>query len=80
MWMHKKNYDYLTTQQMEEMLQDQLTTSGISYQSGQGIEYPSYTNLPKYASNQAALNAGLLFGMPYLNLSGNLTHVLIPPP
>lgn len=40
MWMHKKNYDYLTTEQMEEMLQDQLTTSGISYQSGQGIEYP----------------------------------------
>lgn len=40
MWMHKKNYDYLTTQQMEEMLQDQLSSSGISYQSGQGVEYP----------------------------------------
>lgn len=45
MWMHKKNYDYLTTQQMEEMLQDQLTTSGISYQSGQGIEYPGPMNV-----------------------------------
>lgn len=58
MWMHRKNYDYLTTQQMEEMLQDQLTTSGISYQSGQGIEYPgpmtvTYANQPvSYGSEQ----------------------------
>lgn len=41
MWMHKKNYDYLTTKQMEDMLQDTLTTSGISYQSGQGLEVPT---------------------------------------
>lgn len=40
MYMHKKNYDYLTTQQMEEMLQDQLSTSGMNYEGGQGIEYP----------------------------------------
>lgn len=45
MWMHKKNYDYLTTAQMEDMLQDQLSSSGISYQSGQGIEYPGPMNV-----------------------------------
>lgn len=80
MYMHKKNYDYLTTEQMQEMLQDQLTTSGISYQSGQGIETPNYSNLPTYASNNAAIAGGLLYGMPYLNLSGALTHVIVPPP
>lgn len=45
MFMHKKNYDYLTTQQMEDMLQDQLSSSGISYDSGQGIEYPGPMNV-----------------------------------
>lgn len=79
MWMHKKNYDYLTTEQMEEMLQNQLTTSGINYQSGQGIEYPDYSNLPVYSSNSSALLGGLLPGMPYLTPAGVLTHVLIPP-
>lgn len=80
MYMHKKNYDYLTTQQMEEILQDQLSSSGISYQSGQGIEYPNYSNLPTYVSNNAAIAGGLLYGMPYLNPSGTLNHVIVPPP
>lgn len=74
MWMHKKNYDYLTTQQMEEMLQDQLTSSGISYQSGQGIEYPNYANLPFYENDNFAYAAGLLLGMPYNGPDG-FTHV-----
>lgn len=80
MYMHKKNYDYLTTQQMEEMLQDTLSTSGISYLSGQGTESPNYSNLPTYTSNSAALLGGLLYGMPYLTPSGQLTHVIVPPP
>lgn len=45
MYMNKKNFDELTTEQMNEMLQDQLTSSGISYQSGQGIEYPGPMNV-----------------------------------
>lgn len=40
MWMDKKNYDILTTEQMEAMLQDQLGSSGLRFQGGQGIEYP----------------------------------------
>ena len=79
MYMNVKNYDYLTTQQMNEMLQDQLSSSGISYESGQGIETPDYSNLPTYTSNSSALVGGLLPGMPYLNPNGTLNHVLIPP-
>lgn len=75
MYMHKKNYDYLTTAQMEDMLITNLSSTGVSFEAGQGNEMPNYSNLPTYATNAAALRAGLLVGMPYLNLSGQLTHV-----
>ncbi len=80
MYMHKKNYDYLTTQQMQEMLQTQISGENISFNQGQGKEVPNYSNLPKYASNALAVAAGLLPGMPYLTPGGVLTHVIVPPP
>lgn len=80
MYMHKKNYDALTTQQMEEMLLTTVEGANLTYQSGQGNEVPSYSNLPKYANDAAAIKAGLLPGMPYLTLAGNLTHVAVPAP
>lgn len=75
MYMHKKNYDYLTTEQMEQMLLTKVSGMNISYNYGQGNEKPNYSNLSKYSSNSVAKAAGLLVGMPYLTLAGVLTHV-----
>lgn len=80
MYMHKKNYDSLTTQQMEEMLLTTVQGANLTYQLGQGNEVPNYSNLPKYINDAAALKAGLLYGMPYLTLTGTLTHVAVPAP
>lgn len=65
MYMHKTNYDYLTTQQMESMLIDNIGGSDSDSSDGQGNESPSYSNLPFYPTNAAAIKAGLLKGMPY---------------
>lgn len=73
--MHKKNYDTLTTQQMEEMLQTTVQGGNLSYTTGQGNESPIYSNLPKYANDAVAIAHGYVLGMPYLNLSGQLVHV-----
>lgn len=78
MYLHKDNYDTLTTQQMEEMLFTKLSGANLDYQSGQGKERPGYTNLPTYASDAVAIAHGYVKGMPYLNLSGQLVHVGIP--
>lgn len=75
MYMHKKNYDYLTIQQMEDMLQATLQSGNLSYQSGQGTESPSYSNLPTYANDTIARSHGYVTGMPYLNPQGVLVHV-----
>ena len=75
MYMHKKNYDTLTTEQMEEMLQTTVSGQNLTYETGQGNEVPNYSNLPKYASDAVAISHGYVLGMPYLNLAGQLVHV-----
>jgi hypothetical protein len=75
MFMFKKNWDTLTTQQMEEMLQTTVSGQNLTYESGQGNESPNYSNLPMYASDAVAISHGYVLGMPYLNLSGQLVHV-----
>jgi len=75
MYLHKKNYDQLTTQQMEEMLQTTVSGQNMTYQSGQGNEKPNYSNLPKFNSDALAIAAGYVIGMPYLLPDGTLTHV-----
>ena len=74
MWMHKKNYDELTTQQMEDMLLTTVSGANITYQNGQGNEVPSYSNLPFFANDAASIAAGYVLGMPYNGPSG-FTHV-----
>lgn len=74
MWMHKKNYDALTTQQMEEMLLTQVSGQNLSYNLGQGNETPSYSNLPFYECDDDAIAAGYVLGMPYNGPDG-FTHV-----
>lgn len=80
MFMHYRNYDALTTEQMEEMLLTTVSGANLTYETGQGNETPNYSNLPKYINDSAALKAGLLPGMPYLTLTGTLTHVAVPAP
>ena len=75
MYMHKKNWDTLTTQQMEDMLQTTIKGGNMTFEYGQGNESPSYSNLPKYASDAVAISHGYVLGMPYLNLAGQLVHV-----
>lgn len=74
LWMHKNNYDDLTTQQMEEMLQTTISTGNLTFENGQGNEVPSYSNLPFFANDTAAIAAGYVLGMPYNGPSG-FTHV-----
>lgn len=74
MYVHKKNYDTLTTQEMEEMLQSTVQGGNLSYQAGQGNEIPNYANLPFYPNDAAAIAAGYVLGMPYNGPSG-FTHV-----
>lgn len=78
MFMHKTNYDTLTTQQMEEMLQTTVNGGNLTYQSGQGNEIPNYSNLPEFINDAAAIAQGYVKGMPYRNLLGQLVHVGIP--
>ena len=75
MFLHKTNYDELTTEQMELMLQTTVAGANLTYQTGQGNETPSYSNLPEYANDAAAIAAGYVKGMPYRNLLGQLVHV-----
>ena len=75
MFLHKTNYDELTTEQMEAMLQTQVGGANLTYQTGQGIETPSYSNLPTFSNDAAAIAKGYVKGMPYLNNSGALVHV-----
>lgn len=79
MFMHKKNYDSLTTQQMEEMLQTTVSGQNLTYQTGQGNESPNYFNLPFYQNDDAAEAAGYVLGMPYNGPNG-FTHVGDNPP
>lgn len=74
MWMHKKNYDELTTQQMEDMLQTTVSGENMTYLTGQGNEVPNYSNLPFFPNDAAAIAAGYVLGMPYNGPSG-FTHV-----
>lgn len=74
LWMHKKNYDYLTTEQMEEMLQTMVSGGNLTFETGQGNEVPSYSNLPFFPNDAAAIAAGYVLGMPYNGPSG-FTHV-----
>lgn len=78
MFMHKKNYDDLTTQQMEEMLMTTISGGDMAYEFGQGNENPSYSNLPTYANDSVAIAHGYVLGMPYLNPQGQLVHVGLP--
>ena len=78
MFMYKKNYDTLTTEQMEEMLMTTISGQNLTYQVGQGNENPNYSNLPEYANDAAAIAAGYVKGMPYRNLAGQLVHVGLP--
>lgn len=80
MYVHKSNYDTLTTQQMEDMLLTTVEGGNITYEFGQGNETPNYSNLPKYLNDASAMKAGLLPGMPYLTLAGKLTHVAVLAP
>lgn len=75
MYLHKKNYDSLTTEQMEEMLLTTVSGANLSLDNGQGNENPIYTNLPTYANDTVAIAHGYVLGMPYLNPSGKLVHV-----
>ncbi len=75
MWMNKKNYDELTTQQMEDMLLTTVSGANLTYQNGQGNEIPNYANLPEFANDAAAIAQGYVLGMPYRNLAGQLVHV-----
>ncbi len=74
MWMHKKNYDELTTQQMEDMLLTTIAGANLTYQNGQGNEVPSYSNLPFFQNDAAAEAQGYVLGMPYNGPDG-FTHV-----
>lgn len=74
MYLHKDNYDQLTTQQMEEMLMTTIQGGNLTYQQGQGEETPNYSNLPFFANDAAATAAGYALGMPYNGPSG-FTHV-----
>lgn len=75
MFLHKTNYDTLTTQQMEDMLLTTVNSQNLTYQSGQGNETPNYSNLPEFANDADAIAQGYVLGMPYRNLSGQLVHV-----
>lgn len=75
MYMHKKNYDYLTTEQMEEMLMTKIEGASGSYQGGQGNEVPNYSNLPEFANDAAAIAAGYVLGMPYRSPAGVMVNV-----
>lgn len=74
MWLHKDNYDELTTEQMEEMLLTTVSGQNLTFQGGQGNEVPSYSNLPFYINDQAAIAVGYVLGMPYNGPNG-FTHV-----
>ena len=74
MYLHKKNYDYLTTQQMEEMLMTKIEGASGVYPVGQGNESPNYSNLPFFINDAAAIAAGYVKGMPY-NGPGGMTNV-----
>ena len=74
MYMHKRNYDSLTTAQMEEMLQTTVQGQNLTYQTGQGNEKPNYSNLPFFPNDGAAEAAGYVLGMPYNGPNG-FTHV-----
>lgn len=78
MYLHKTNYDTLTTEQMEEMLLTAVGGQNLTYEAGQGNESPNYSNLPEFANDAAAIADGYVKGMPYRNLSGQLVHVGIP--
>jgi len=79
MFMHKKNWDTLTTQQMEDMLQTTVSGQNLTYNVGQGNESPNYSNLPFFQNDVAAENAGYVLGMPYNGPNG-FTHVGDNPP
>lgn len=70
MYMHKKNYDKLTTQQMEDMLLSTVSAQNVAYETGQGNENPNYANLPFFPNDAAAIAAGYVLGMPYNGPNG----------
>lgn len=64
-YMHKKNHDTLTTQQMEDMLLTTVAGGSLTFETGQGNEVPNYSNLPFFPNDNAAIAAGYVLGMPY---------------
>lgn len=61
MYLNKKNYDTLTTEQMQEMLQNTVSGTNLSYESGQGNESPAPV-IQTYSANDSYGSSNTYYG------------------